>query len=143
MNSRKYKINDTEYNVAVNSFTGNSAEVTVNGVTYKVEIAGQSPVIQTISAAPASPASHISPAPAASVQPSTGSGKALKSPLPGVIISLKVKVGDAVKAGQVVAILEAMKMENEIQAETDGMISAVNVSQGDSVLEGTTIVTIS
>ena len=57
MNSRKYKINDTEYNVAVNSFTGNSAEVTVNGVTYKVEIADQSPVIQTISAAPASPAS--------------------------------------------------------------------------------------
>ena len=69
-------------------------------------------------------------------------GKAVTSPLPGVIIAVKVNVGDAVKAGQVVAILEAMKMENEIQAESDGTVTAVNVAKGDSVLEGAAIVTI-
>lgn len=64
------------------------------------------------------------------------------APLPGVIIAVKVNVGDQVKAGQTVAILEAMKMENELQAEHAGTVQAVNVSKGDSVLEGTTIVTI-
>ena len=64
------------------------------------------------------------------------------APLPGVIIAVKVNVGDQIKAGQTVAILEAMKMENELQAEHAGTVLAVNVSKGDSVLEGTTIVTI-
>ena len=59
-----------------------------------------------------------------------------------MIIAVKVNVGDKVKAGQEVAVLEAMKMENEIQAENDGIVQAVNVEKGDSVLEGTTIVTI-
>jgi biotin carboxyl carrier protein len=62
--------------------------------------------------------------------------------LPGVIIAVKVNVGDAVKAGQTVAVLEAMKMENDIQAECDGTVTAVKVAKGDSVLEGATIVTI-
>jgi biotin carboxyl carrier protein len=64
------------------------------------------------------------------------------SPLPGVIIAVKVNVGDAVKAGQTVAVLEAMKMENDIQAECDGTVTAVKVAKGDSVLEGAVIVTI-
>ena len=64
------------------------------------------------------------------------SGKAVVAPLPGVIVGLKVSVGDVIKAGQVVAVLEAMKMENDIQAEFDGTVTAVNVNQGDSVLEG-------
>ena len=66
----------------------------------------------------------------------------MKSPLPGVIISVNVKVGDAVKAGQVVAILEAMKMENEIQAESDGTVAAVCVAKGDTIQEGDAIVTL-
>lgn len=70
------------------------------------------------------------------------SGKVVVAPLPGVIIGLKVSVGDVVKAGQVVAVLEAMKMENDIQAEFDGTVTAVNVAQGDSVLEGAVIVMI-
>ena len=69
--------------------------------------------------------------------------KAIKSPLPGVIVAVRVNVGDAVKAGQVVAVLEAMKMENEIQSEYDGTVASVNVSQGDSVLEGALIVSLS
>ena len=69
-------------------------------------------------------------------------GKTVVAPLPGVIIGVKVSVGDVVKAGQVVAVLEAMKMENDIQAEFDGTVTAVNVAQGDSVLEGAAIVII-
>ena len=71
-----------------------------------------------------------------------GAGKAVTSPLPGVIIEVAVKEGQAVKAGQKVAVIEAMKMENEIQAETDGTVTAVLVSKGDSVLEGAEIVKI-
>ena len=140
----KYIINDMEYNVTVNSVTGDKAEVTVNGVVYQVKIennevvnavpASAQPAAAPVAAAPVSPA-----APAA---PAAGAGKPVKSPLPGVIVAVKVKVGDAVKNGQVVAVLEAMKMENEIQAEFDGVVTSVNVSQGDSILEGAPIVTI-
>ena len=70
-------------------------------------------------------------------------GKAMISPLPGVIIDIRVKVGDKVKTGDVVAVLEAMKMENEIQSEYDGTVTSVNVSQGDSILEGALIVSLS
>ena len=139
----KYIINDMEYNVTVNSVAGDKAEVTVNGVVYQVKIennevvnavpASVQPAAAPVAAAPVSPAA---PAPAA------GAGKPVKSPLPGVIVAVKVKVGDAVKNGQVVAVLEAMKMENEIQAEFDGVVTSVNVSQGDSILEGAPIVTI-
>ena len=70
------------------------------------------------------------------------SGENVSAPLPGVIMNILVKPGDVVKPEQTVAILEAMKMENEIQAEHGGTVQSVNVSKGDSVLEGTTIVTL-
>ena len=71
------------------------------------------------------------------------SGKSgVKSPLPGVILDIKVNVGDAVKKGQTIIILEAMKMENNINADKDGKITAINVSKGESVLEGTDLVII-
>ena len=66
----------------------------------------------------------------------------MTSPLPGVIIAVKVNVGDAVKAGQEVAVLEAMKMENSIEATHDGTVTAIHVAKGDSVLEGAPVVTI-
>ena len=136
MNSKKYRINNVEYDVAVNSFTGKSAEVTVNGVTYKVDICDAAPEVQnTPSSIPSEPA----PLPS---RKTSKPGKELKSPLPGLIVGIKVKVGESVKEGQVIAILEAMKMENEILAEYDGTISSINVAQGESVLEGTTIVTL-
>ena len=88
------------------------------------------------------PAGSGAAAPVATAAPAAGSGKPVTSPLPGVIIGVKVNVGDAVKAGQTVAVLEAMKMENDIQAECDGTVTAVKVAKGDSVLEGAVIVTI-
>ena len=81
-------------------------------------------------------------APAAAAPKPAGAGKKIESPLPGVIVSVDVKEGQAVKRGQKVAVIEAMKMENEILAECDGTITAVHVKQGDSVLEGADIVTI-
>ena len=82
------------------------------------------------------------PAPAAPKPAASGAGKAITSPLPGVIIAVKVNVGDSVKAGQEVAVLEAMKMENSIEATHDGTVTAIHVSKGDSVLEGAAVVTI-
>ncbi len=69
--------------------------------------------------------------------------KAVASPLPGVVVDVKVAAGDVVKAGQTVAVLEAMKMENDILAECDGVVAAVDVKVGESVLEGAVLLTIS
>ena len=146
MKQYKFKINGNDYNVAVNSVSGNIADVTVNGTSYQVEMENApavpvqaAPAVPSAPVAPSAPAAQPAAAPAQ--KPVTG-GKSVTSPLPGVIIAVKVNVGDAVKAGQVVAILEAMKMENEIQAEYDGTVTAVNVAKGDSVLEGAAIVTL-
>ena len=141
----KYKINDIEYNVEINSFSGNKAEVSVNGVVYQVEIGNNEPSVPVCTPTPVPSAPSVQPSAQVSEPKQTvvaGCGKPINSPLPGVIIGVKVNVGDIVKAGQVVAILEAMKMENEIQAEFDGIVTSVNVSQGDSILEGAPIVTI-
>lgn len=146
MKSYKFKINGNEYNVEINSVEGSIADVTVNGTSYTVEMenapAAPAPAAQ---AAPSPVQAASSPAPAAQAAPAAkpaGAGKAVTSPLPGVIIEVSVKEGQAVKAGQKVAVIEAMKMENEIQAETDGTVTAVLVSKGDSVLEGAEIVKI-
>jgi len=148
MKEYKFKINGNDYTVAINSVEGNLADVTVNGASYKVEMenapaaAPAAPVAAApVAAAPvaAAPAAAAAPAPAPAA---AGAGKPVTSPLPGVIIEVSVKVGDAVKAGQKVAVLEAMKMENEISADRDGTVTAINVSKGDSILEGAPIVTI-
>ncbi len=147
MKEYKFRINGNEYNVAVNSVSGNIADVTVNGKNYQVEMDNVQAPAAPVQAAPAvttAPAAPAQAAPAVQSAPkaAAGSGKAVKSPLPGVILSVNVNVGDAVKAGQVVAVLEAMKMENDIQAEHDGTVTAVSVAKGDSILEGAVIVTI-
>ena len=128
MRNYKFKINGNEYDVEINSVEGNIADVTVNGASYKVEM--DTPV------APAA-----APTPAAAPAPARA-GKAVTSPLPGVIIEVSVKEGQVVKAGQKVAVIEAMKMENEIQASSDGTVTAILVNKGDSVLEGAEIVKI-
>ena len=93
--------------------------------------------------APIQQTDAISPTPLAgcSTKPSS-KVQNIVAPLPGVIVSLKVNVGDQIRAGQTVAILEAMKMENELQAECDGKVQSINVSNGESVLEGMVIITI-
>ena len=144
MKTYKFKINGNEYNVAINSIEGKNASVTVNGTAYQVELeeAPAAAPVQAPVSAPAPVAAAPAAAPAAPAPAAAGAGKAVTSPLPGVIIAVKVKVGDAVKAGQEVAVLEAMKMENSIEATHDGTVTAINVAKGDSVLEGAPIVTI-
>lgn len=141
MKEYKFKINGKEYNVAVNGIEGKIADVNVNGVNYSVELENEvSPAVQAAPAA-APAAKEASAAPAAAPKPS-GAGKVIASPLPGVIISVDVKEGQSVARGQKVAVIEAMKMENEILAECDGTVTAIHVAKGDSVLEGANIVTI-
>lgn len=145
MKQYKFKINGNDYNVAINSTNGNLADVTVNGVSYQVEMENSMPAAAPVQAAPQASAPAPQPAAAAAPAPAAkpaGEGKAVTSPLPGVIIEVSVKEGDTVAVGQKVAVLEAMKMENEIQAEKAGVVTKIHVSKGDSVLEGASIVTI-
>ncbi len=146
MKSYKFRINGNEYNVDINSVEGNIADVTVNGASYQVEMENAPTPVQKPAQAPAAAvastgsATTTTPAPKAAAP--AGAGKPVTSPLPGVIIEVSVKEGQTVKAGQKVAVLEAMKMENEIQAPADGTVTAILVNKGDSVLEGAEIVKI-
>ena len=146
MKSYKFRINGNEYNVDINSVEGNIADVTVNGASYQVEMENAPAPVQKPAQAPAAAvastgsATTTTPAPKAAAP--AGAAKPVPSPLPGVIIEVSVKEGQTVKAGQKVAVLEAMKMENEIQAPADGTVTAILVNKGDSVLEGAEIVKI-
>lgn len=146
MKTYKFKINGNQYDVAINSVEGRNASVTVNGTEYQVELEEAPAAAQAAPVAPVAAPVQAAPAAAAPAAPKpaapSGAGKAVTSPLPGVIIAVKVNVGDVVKAGQEVAVLEAMKMENSIEATQDGTVTAVHAAKGDSVLEGAPIVTI-
>ena len=120
--------------------------ITVNGNTYSVdveEVGAGAPAAAPVQAAPvqAAPVQKAAPAPAKAAPAATGSKK-VESPMPGTIVSVKVKAGDAVKSDTLVAVLEAMKMENEIFAGVEGTVASVNVSAGDSVNSGDVIVSI-
>ena len=139
MKSFKYTINGTVYNVVINNIEDTVAEVEVNGDSYTVEL-NRRPVKKQVVAktrpAPDAVTPLSRPAPAAP------GPKALRSPLPGTIIDVMCNVGDAVKKGQKLMILEAMKMENSINSERDGIVKEIKVSQGDSVLEGDDLIVI-
>lgn len=145
MKQYRFKINGNQYNVDINSVEGNIASVSVNGTSYQVELEDapavpvQAVPVQTSVITPAAAPAQAAPAPKPAA---SGAGKPVTSPLPGVIIAVKVNVGDSVKAGQEVAVLEAMKMENSIEAVQDGTVTAIHVVKGDSILEGAAIVTI-
>ena len=145
MKEYKLKINGNDYAVTVNEVDGSVAEVEVNGTPFKVEFEkpiqkAAAPVAKPVakSAAPAAAAAPVAK-PAA---PAGGAGTTVSSPLPGVILDVCVKEGDAVKRGQTVMVLEAMKMENAIEATADGTVTAIKVGKGDSVLEGAPLVII-
>ena len=140
MKEYKYKINGNVYKVTIGDIDENIAHVEVNGTPYKVEMEKAPKVVVKPVVRPTTPA----PAPTPVVNPAAPStGKSgVKSPLPGVILDIKVNVGDTVKKGQTIIILEAMKMENNIDADRDGIIVELKVNKGDSVLEGDTLLTI-
>lgn len=144
MKEYKYKINGNLYNVTVGDIEDNIAHVEVNGTSYTVEMEKkQKPVAKPVAKVEAKPETTVAAPtkPVVAAKPATGKS-GVKSPLPGVILDIKVNVGDVVKKGQTILILEAMKMENNINADKDGTITAINVSKGDSVLEGTDLIII-
>lgn len=122
--------------------------VTINGKQYDVEVekvsGGYKPMSMGAKAAPAAPAPAPAPAAPAAAAPKAAPVSAgdntVTSPMPGTILGVKVKEGDAVKAGQLVIILEAMKMENEIVAPADGVVASVAVKEGDTVETDATLV---
>lgn len=122
-------------------------KVNVNGTEYKVsiELISETEAAAPVAAAPApaAPVAEAAPAPAApAAAPAAAApagGEKVNAPMPGTILSVNVKVGDAVKKGQVLVILEAMKMENEIMAPVDGTVTFVGVNQGATVESGSAI----
>ena len=136
----KIKINGTEYEVDILKVENNIAHLTVNDVSFEVEV-------EELAINP----TRMSHSPAIkTAQPDVSLGKQqipsslleVKSPLPGIINELRVSEGDKVKSGQELLILEAMKMENSIEADKEGVIEKINCRKGDSVLEGDVLLTI-
>lgn len=140
MKEYKFKINGKDYAVKIGEAEGKNLTVNVNGADYQVEL--ENAPVAAPAAAPVAAAPAEAAAPAAAAPKAAGAGVTIKSPLPGIIISIDVKEGQAVKRGQKVAVIEAMKMENDILSEADGTITDIHAHKGDSVLEGADIVTI-
>lgn len=150
-NKFQYKVQGVDYDVEIEEMEGNLAKVNVNGILFEVEL--KQPINPTHAItrpkveAPR-PAPNMSKTTTTdSVRPTqpaapAGAGAAVKAPLPGTVTGIKVKVGDRVNAGDTVLVLEAMKMQNNIESEFSGTVTSIVVNQGDSVMEGATLLTI-
>ena len=157
MKTYKYKVQGVDYEVEITDVEGKIARVNVNGIPFEIEMqkpinAAKHPELAATKASAAAPVAaqpvEKPQAPAAPVAPKpqpaapAGAGTPVKAPLPGTINAINVKVGDTVAVGQVVIVLEAMKMQNNIEAETTGTVTSILVNQGDSVMEGAVMLTI-
>ena len=134
----EYKVQGVDYEVDIVEVNGTSAKVTVTPISTGKQT--HKPAAVKPVAAPVQ-----GEAPAAKEQPApvkAGEGEKVVSPLPGIITAINVKVGDAVAAGDTVVVLEAMKMQNNIEAENAGTVTSVMVNVGDTVMEGTVLITI-
>lgn len=137
MKTYKMKINGNAYEVAVKNVEGPNVEVEVNGKAYNVELEQpEKPATPVVARPVARPAAVSAPAAAPSPRPAAGAAGSTRSPLPGTVLSIGVAVGQAVKATDVALVLEAMKMENNINCGKDGVVKAIYVQKGDNVLEG-------
>jgi biotin carboxyl carrier protein len=155
MKTYKYRVQGVDYEVEIAEVEGKIAKVNVNGIPFEIEMqkpinAAKHPALAATkrSASTAAPVAAPQPAPAVSAaapaQPAAaaGAGTPVKAPLPGTINAINVKVGDTVAVGDVVVILEAMKMQNNIEAENAGTVTSILVNPGDSVMEGAVMLTI-
>ena len=159
MKKYQYKVQGVDYEVEIAEVEGRIARVNVNGIPFEIEM--QKPInaakhpalaatrqrVEPVAEAPAAPAAPATPAaaapqPAAASQQPVAGGTAVKAPLPGTIIDIKVSIGQQVNVGDTVIVLEAMKMQNNIEAESAGTVKAINVTKGDSVMEGAVLLTI-
>ena len=143
MNKYQYKVQGVDYDVEIEEVEGNVAKVVVNGV--KQPINPTSTLKKVHVEAPktvARPSIAPAAAPVAEKPAAAGTGSGIKAPLPGTITDVKVNVGDTVKQGDVVLVLEAMKMQNNIESEYAGTVTSITVKPGESVMEGAVLMTI-
>lgn len=139
MKKFKYIIDGKEYTVEIGNIVDNIAQVIVNGEDFNVELEAEpEPEKKPVLNKP------VANEPEEESQSATNvnTDQAVKAPLPGVITDILVHVGDDVKAGDTVVVLEAMKMANNIEAEKDGKVTAICIKQGESVMEDTPLVVI-
>ena len=137
MKEYNYKVKGVSYNVKINGIEDNIAKVEVNGIEFDVELEKPKPVVRAVAA----PVKTVE-APKAEQQPVAAGIYAVRAPLPGTVNDIKVTVGQEVKQGETLVILEAMKMENNIDAEHGGKVLEIKVAKGDTVMEGGILVTI-
>ena len=152
MNKYQYKVQGVDYDVEIEEVEGNVAKVVVNGIRFDVELKqpiNPTSTLKKVRVEAPKPVARPSVAPAAAAAPApapaaagAGAGSPIKAPLPGTIIELKVNVGDTVKQGDVVLVLEAMKMQNNIESEYNGTVTSITVKQGETVMEGAVLLTI-
>ena len=152
MNKYQYKVKGVDDEVEIADVEGNIAKVNVNGIPFEIELqkpinAAKNPTLTTPKvAAPvaqpqAAPAPAAAPA-AAAPAAAAGAGNPMKAPLPGTITEIKVAVGQQVNVGDTVIVLEAMKMQNNLEAEYAGQVTSILVNKGDTVMEGAVLLTI-
>ena len=153
MKDYSLKINGNQYDISIEDVNEEStmANVTVNGVAYEVEIVGeQASKMKKPQVVPAPKAAGLSvtpttaapSAPKAAQAAAGGPGLQVKSPLPGTILSVNVKEGDRVAPRQTLFVLEARKMENNIDAERGGVVKSIHVQKGATVMEGDLLIVI-
>ena len=163
MKTYKYKVQGVDYEVEIAEVEGKIARVNVNGIPFEIEMqkpinAAKHPALAATKRSASAPAAPVAAPPvssgsltagqsvasqsAAGTPAPAGAGTLVKAPLPGTINAINVKVGDKVNVGDVVIVLEAMKMQNNIEAENAGTVTSILVNQGDTVMEGAVMLTI-
>lgn len=130
MKKFKFKVRGNKYEAIINNFENNIVDIDINGTNYKVEIEQEIAKAKT----PKLVRSKV-PVSSDDAKIKSNVGSIVKAPLPGTILKLNFKVGDEVKQGDTLLIMEAMKMENNIQAETSGKIKSIFVAEGETVLQ--------
>ena len=151
MNKYQYKVQGVDYEVEIEEVEGNIAKVNVNGIPFEVELqkpinAAKHPTMARPKVEAPKPvaAAPVAAAPAAAAQPAVpaGAGSPVKAPLPGTVTEIKVQQGQQVNVGDVVLVLEAMMMQNNIEAEYAGTVTSITVKPGETVMEGAVLMTI-
>ena len=141
MQKLNFNINGKHYEATITEVEHNVAEVELNGKKYTIDVERSEAVSSAPRVvAPKAAAPAATPAAAPAAPKAVAGANSITAPLPGSVVSISVKAGDAVKAGQQLAVIEAMKMENEILAPADGTVATVHVSAGQAVQQGDALI---